>query len=491
MQRRSFLRHVGTALAHLPLARSVSALGASRRPNVLFISIDDLNDWIGVLSGHPQTQTPNIDKLAETAFLFEHAYCSVPYCLASRVALLTGVEPYRSGVYRLHNWREHLPEARTIPKHFHDNGYETVGAGKIYHQQNKNYIETRDPGAWDTFYQCANTYEVGDGRPFSGFEQLKEGFDPMDWYAVDAEPNQWADHKIAQRIGDYVAQPHEQPFFAACGFINTHLPWYVPQDYFSPFPLEEIQLPLVKDDDLSDVPSIGRGWARNPSRYPLFAHWLSGEFVATFGRGYDTSMRLSEQRASAVQAYLAAVHFVDAMVGKVLDALWAGPNADNTIVILWSDHGGHMGEKFSWSKFTLWEEATRVPFIVYVPPAVRLTRGIEMASARCSIPISLIDTFATLTELCGLPVIADTQSISLRPQIHDPTTSTNRAAITTWLRGNYSVRYDHYRYTLYRDDTEELYDHASDPMEWHNRSNDPNMRSIKSELKRFIPRNAV
>ena len=313
----------------------VASADEELKPNVLFISVDDLNDWIGCLGGHPQARTPNIDRLAGSGVLFTNAHCAAPACNPSRTAVMTGISPHKSGLYdNRQKMRELLHDAELMPKYFSRHGYWSAGSGKILHY----FI---DAGSWDAYYPAKETEDpfprtlYPEKRPVSLPPGGPWQYVETDWGPVDATNEEFGgDWLVSQWIGEQLRRKHEQPFFLACGIYRPHEPWFVPRKYFDLFPLEGIQLPPgYKADDLDDLPPAGR--KRGPNRY--FAHIQS-----------------HNQWKQAIQGYLASIAFADAMVGRVMDALEDGPNRNNTIVVLWSDHGWHLGEKQHWQKYTAW-----------------------------------------------------------------------------------------------------------------------------------------
>lgn len=384
------------------------------KPNVLFIAIDDLNDWIGALGGHPQARTPNIDRLARRSVLFANTHCAAPACNPSRAALMTGVPPYKSGVYtNPQPWRQGLPDAVTIPQHFSAHGYWSAGSGKIYHGA------FPDPASWDAYYPDQKKNKFPDPNPpKKNINGLKRGH--FDWGPVPAPDSEMGDYKTATWISGQLSRKQGKPFFLACGIYRPHLPWYAPQKYFDLFPLESIQLPKTLKNDLADVPEGGVKMAKP-----------SGDHAAVIkGR----------QWKKAVQGYLASIAFADAQVGRVIDALEAGPHARNTIIVLWTDHGWHLGEKEHWRKFALWHRATRTPLMISVPKGVN---GFAEGSARnrqCREATSLLDIYPTLIDLCGLAPRENLVGESLVPQLKNPEMKTGRAVITTHGRNNHAVR---------------------------------------------------
>nr|WP_321361151.1 sulfatase [uncultured Hyphomonas sp.] len=417
------------------------------RPNILFIVADDLNAWIGALGRHPQTRTPNIDRLAARGANFTHAYCSAPYCNASRMSVFTGMLPPNNGVYQNEPFWGSDRRRPTYFEALREQGYACHGAGKVFHGT-FDYAtagRTRAPLAgwrpahphdevWDHF-DHSTAEPMPPNRPLNGmfnfdrFDEVSPWNHLFDWGILpedrEAETPDALTVSAAERL--LAAPPADKPFLFAAGLYKPHLPWYAPQRFFDMFPLDKVIVPVVRDDDLDDVPPIARQWALNPP-------------------DHETVTRAGQWR-HAVRGYLAAIAYCDEQIGRLIDAVDASPAADNTIIVLWGDNGFHLGEKLHWRKFVLWEEATRVPFIV-VPPA---RAGI--APARLRDPSSLIDLFPTLFDMAGLDPLPGVDGTSLLPLIRGETLPP-RPAVTTWQKGNHSIRFGHWRYTRYRDGTE-------------------------------------
>lgn len=458
------------------LLGSAVLAGAESKPNVLFIALDDLNDWIGCMGGHPQTRTPNIDRFAREGVLFTNAHCPAPACNPSRTAAFTGVPPWRSGLYNnSQKLRDLMPRAELMPRHFSRHGYQSLGSGKLLH-----YII--DPQSWDEYFpdkeeddpfpRTFNPPNRPINLPVGGPWQYRE----TDWAALDVTDEEYGgDWAVTKWVGEQLARIHEKPFFLACGLYKPHEPWFVPRRHFEPFPLESIQLPPgYKSDDLDDVPPAGQKLARNL---------------------YFPHIQQHGQWKSGIQAYLAAIHFADAMVGRVLDALEKSPARDNTIVVLWSDHGWHLGEKEHWQKFTGWRACTRVPLIIRVPRGVPgLPSGTSLGGI-CERAVSLTDLFRTLTDLCGLPPSQnrDASERSLVPLLRDPKAEWAHGAVTQLQTPHvYSVSRDRWRYIHYANGDEELYDVAADPHEWVNLLHEqakPEYRYRADELRALGPTN--
>ena len=456
-------------------------------PNVLFIAVDDLNDWTGAMEGHPMAHTPNLDKLMERGILFSNAHCSAPVCAASRNSLLSGLQPSTTGWYandpnieRTHS--EVLKDTVPLPQHFRDNGYRTLAAGKIYHTGVADFAEDQ---LWDEVKPPVVIGEPwksrGDGYDTDMFypfpaqgSQITKHFGPgtkgqsLCWDALedaDIPDGRMPDESVADWAIRQLQSEQGKPFLLAVGFFRPHVPFVVPKKYFEPYDLDKIQIPDVPADELSDVPLLGR--AMTMGLFP------AGDHTAVLALGEQFWREL-------IRAYLASVTFADAQIGRVLDALDKSPHAANTIIVLWSDHGQNLGEKFNWRKMCLWETSTRVPLVFAVP-------GDGYPSVRNMEPVSLLDIYPTLIELCGLPAIDSLEGESLLPMLRDPERSRSRPPLTTWLYGNHSVRSKQWRYTRYRDGSEELYDHLHDPGEQHNLAADPGYREIIEEHKAFLP----
>lgn len=424
----------------------------TQRPNVLFISMDDLNDWIGCMSGHPQTITPNLDRLAASGILFTNAHCPAPACNPCRSAIFTGRAPNRSGLYdNRPQMRELMPNDVIIPQYFRNHGYHAAGSGKLLHY----FIDAK---SWDEYFPKAESENPFPQTlyPANRPVNLKRGgpwqYVETDWAALDVTDEEFGgDWAVSKWIGEQLGRKHNKPFFLGCGIYRPHEPWFVPKKYFEPFPLESIQLPPgYHPNDLDDVPQAGQQVARN--RY--FDH-----------------IKQQDQWKRGIQGYLASIHFADAMLGRVLTALESGPNANNTIVVLWSDHGWQLGEKEHWQKFTPWRAVTRIPLMVRVPSGISaaLPEGTSAGSV-CEAPVNLLSLFPTLLDLCQLPAKPDNDGPSLLPLLNDAGAKDWNHESVTFLSkpDTYAISGRNHRYIHYADGTEELYDIRTDPYEWTN-----------------------
>jgi len=456
INRREFIKLAAAGATAIALPRfAFSEERAKDKPNVLFIAIDDLNDWIGCLGGHPDVKTPNLDRLSERGVLFTNAFCSAPACNPSRASLLTGILPSTSGVYlNPQPWRPVLPDAVTIPQHFMANDYHVTGGGKIFHGSYP------DPPSWHEYFPSKTKTKPSDpvppNRPLNGIPKTSH----FDWGPVDVEDSDMGDWKVADWARGELSKDHDKPFFLAVGIFRPHLPWYVPKKYLDMYPPDQITLPNVNENDLDDIPPPGKKMAKpNGDHKKVIDH---------------------NQWRKAVSAYLASISFADACVGRVIDALDRSAYADNTVIVLWSDHGWHLGEKLHWRKFSLWEEATHNVLMVVAP-------GITSPGGRCSRPMSMIDIYPTLIDICGLSPNKRLEGKSLLPLLKNPKAAWERPALTTHGRNNHSIRSERWRYIRYKDGSEELYDRDKDELEWNNLAGKPGYDEVKKELSRWLP----
>lgn len=427
------------------------------RRNVLMIAVDDLNDWVSCLGGHPDGRTPNLDRLAARGVLFTNSHCNAPLCNPSRASLMMSRRPSTTGIYDNNQPPRKSPvlrDAVSLSQHFMANGYRAVGGGKIYHG---GYPDAK---SWHEYFpnqrQTKPPDPVPAQRPANGIEKTAH----FDWGPVNVPDSQMGDYQVVDWAISEMNRKQAQPLFLACGLFRPHLPWYVPPKYFDMFPLSKITLPRVKDDDLDDVPAQGVKFAKP-----------DGDHKKVVSHG---------QYRQAVQGYLASIAFMDAQLGRLIDAFDKSPLAENTVVALWSDHGWHLGEKLHWRKFSLWEESTRNVMTITAP-------GITQQNQRSSRTVSLIDLYPTLSDLCGLPARPELEGTSLTPLLRDPKAAWDRPAVCTYFRNNHSVRSERWRYTRYQDGGEELYDHAADPQEWENLAGQPRYQFLKQELARWLP----
>lgn len=443
----------------------IDPVHSAEKPNVLFIAVDDMNDWTTLYHPDNPIKTPNLRHLASRGVFFSHAYCASPACNPSRVATLTGLHPTRSGVYgNKSDWRKAHPKVVTLPQHFIKHGYHAVGAGKIYHHHfdsvfhdDASFHDFRKltPHPWPPKRLNGITNWVGgrDGGPTARV---------YDWGPWPPRAEDTPDAKTVDYALDYLAKSHEKPFFLAVGIFRPHSPFFAPPEFFERYPSDALATPPTKEDDLNDLPSGGRKMLEDGKPFL-----------------YQT-MAAHKQWPQAVRAYMACSSFADAQIGRLLAGLERSPYHKNTIIVLWSDHGFHLGEKKHWEKFTLWEKATRCPLIVVAPDQTQ-------AGTRCQSPVSLLDLYPTLVDLCGLEKRLHLDGVSLRPLLKDPKAQRGRPVLTTWGRGNHSVRSQNWRFIQYADGSRELYDHTKDPNEWTNVAGDAGHTKTIASLRRHLP----
>lgn len=423
-----------TLLGYAPLGVS-AADKPTKKPNVLFIAIDDLRDWVGFL-GYTQVKMPNLDRLAARGTVFRHAYCASPVCNPSRTALMSGLRSSSTGVYDNEtDWRT-TPAAKVthLPQAFMAAGYDVRGAGKMYHGG-----FPPPAGYWHEF-KPAGSRPVGEKKKSQALQPLPSawGYGYFQIGPLTNDDADMVDYHIVNYALDYLAKPHDKPFFLACGLIKPHLPFQVPKKYFDLYPLDQIQLPEVRKNELEGIPPAGIRMAKP--------------------EGDHQTITQAGKWEECVQAYLATISFCDAMIGRLLDGFDRSVHKDNTIIVLWSDHGWHLGEKFHWRKFALWEQATRAPLLFVVP-------GLTQPRSVCNRPVDFMSIYPTLCELCGIPVPGHVQGPSIKPLLADPKAIWEHAALTTHGYQNHAVRTEKFRYIRYANGDEELYDHTTDPKE--------------------------
>jgi arylsulfatase A-like enzyme len=439
-------------------------------PNVLFIAVDDWNDWVGCLDGKKEVITPNLDILASKGALFTEAHCAAPVCNPSRTAILLGRMPSSTGVYENAQWwLPNVPDAISLPAFFRKNGYLVTGSGKLFHHT----AGFNDPEAWDQYYiwnekakknGLTEVYHYPEGpgpEDYPASEVRNRTKRNFDFAPLDIPDDEMPDGKVAAFAANFLSKKHEKPFFLGVGMFRPHIEWYVPRKYFDMYPPESLSLPPYLENDLEDVPEPGRNWALNAGS--------QHEFIKQSGNW-----------EKAMQGYLASISFSDAQVGKVLDALENGPNAENTIIVLWSDHGYHLGEKEHWHKSTLWYRSTHVPLIMVVP-------GLTEAGQVISKPVSLINLYKTLVDLCDLPELTGLDGVSMKPLLSDENAEWNQAVRVDYQPGNTCVYTEKWHYIRYADGTDELYDLEADPHEWENLAAEEAFTSLIDSLKGLIP----
>ncbi len=453
----------------------LSAATAETKPNVLFLAVDDMNDWIGCMGTTPRAITPNFDRLAARGVVFTNAHTAGVFCAPSRAAIFTGQFASTTGCYRTANYFVDHPDIEPLQVSFAKAGYQTFGAGKLFHHP-AGAIDVR---GWNEFFLRNQSQRKG-GWPLDSWgkdtpfpkpfpnsiynrgQQVTGGLF-LEWGAIpnhreeemaDSIRIKWAINKLGER--------HDQPFFLGVGLYAPHFPNYCPQKYFDLYDPDKIRLPPYKADDLDDLPPKIKRIKTNRSRI---------------------HQKLDRLNAvdDAIHGYLVCISYADAMMGRVLDALEASPYADNTIVVLWSDHGYHHGEKGDWGKHTLWERTSNVPFIWAGP-------GIANGQ-KSDVTVSLIDMYPTLVDLCGLPKPRqELEGESLAKTLAAPRSAKDRNVLLPHMNpGEYAIINRDWRYIRYGEDGEELYDLQADPNEWHNLAGKPEYAAKKAELRRFAP----
>lgn len=440
----------------LCLAAFASA-AKTEKPNILLIISDDLNNWIGPMKGHPQTKTPNIDKLAARGVTFMNTQSSAPLCNPSRASFMTGRRPSTTGIYDNDQpAMPHIPRGVAINDYLRQFGYTTLGAGKIYHYGNfrkedwdqisyitddtlPNHEANRRPGPFG--YRMFT-----DDQPAEKFNEQR-----AESKLVDAQSVSWCIEKLNEQKGN---------FFMACGIHRPHTPWDVPKKYFDMHPLEGIEMPRVLPNDLADVPPAGIEFAK-----PNGVH----KQVVEQGIWKDR-----------VRAYLAAISYMDAQVGRLLDALDRSPFRDNTMIVFVGDNGWHLGQKEHWGKAAMWQQATRVPLIWVAP-------GVAKAGKKCERAVDLTCIFPTVCELAGVPTPKYAEGVSIIPLLKNPSAKWKQPGISTFLQNNHAICTDEWRYIRYADGTEELYNEKKDPNEWTNEATNPKFSKIKNDLAKYLP----
>ncbi|MFT6867538.1 MAG: iduronate 2-sulfatase [Cyclobacteriaceae bacterium] len=437
----------------------------TKQPNVLFIAVDDLNTWIGCLGGYSNTKTPNIDRLAATGTLFSNAHCQAPLCGPSRASIMTGLRPSTTGIYGMcadDKVRSQNPATRTIkflPEYFRDHGYYSMGIGKLFHEHAPEGVFEESGGRIKGFGPYPEKRIVWDG--YSASDPDKYGRTSTDWGAFPDADSLMPDHQSADWVIDRLNKKYNKPFFMGLGFIRPHVPLYVPQKWFDMHPLVGIELAPYRSDDLDDIPPVGlkindlpmmpsTEWAKETGEWPKI-----------------------------IQAYLACVSYVDYELGRVLEALEQSEYADNTVIVLWSDHGYRLGEKGTFAKHALWNPATNAP-LIFAGPGVPKGDIINK-------PVEMLSIYPTLLELCGLPAYDRNEGKSLVTIMRGENLNEESVAISTFGMNNHAIVTQDYRYIRYEDGGEELYDYSKDPHEWTNEAKNVEYEDLKNILQQKLP----
>ena len=443
----------------LILLSTASFVSTAEHPNVLFIAIDDLNDWgASGLEGEPfAVDTPNLDRLVAQGVLFTNAHCNAPSCNPSRTSILSGLHPATTGVYANRNdWRTNtiFDDTLLLPEYFKQHGYATFGCGKIYHaneegaQDCKGYIS---PRGWDGFFPSFERQLPEPSRPV---QVPGRGIGKFDWGGTGKPLEDMGDHKVVDWAIGQLKKKHQQPLFLAVGIYRPHMPWFIPDAFYDRY--EDVKI---------KPPQNAPGWdADIPPQLTKMRRFK--EFAGQPGPS---------------RGYAACVTYADFELGRLLDALEASPLSENTLIVLWSDHGWHLGEKEHFSKFTLWEESTRVPLII-VPPGARAPRVVDTA-------VSLLDVYPTVIQLAGLAAYEKNQGENIMSFVDVPKDA-RRAVVTSAKEDAHAVRDGRYRYIRIRD-VEALFDHETDPDELRNVADDPAYADVVERLAKALPANPL
>ncbi len=462
----------------IPMCFALSAIGgvkAAGRPNIVMFVLDDLNDWVGPL-GYRQAVTPNMDRLAASGMTFTNAHTAGVFCAPSRSAVFTGRHASSTGCYTTQVYHHDHPGIRPLQQVLQDGGYATFGAGKLFHHP-AGYVDLR---GWDEFFvrDASQKYRgwpleswsfdmdfLPDPFPYGAFNRDGNVFKDLflEWGPIkDGDEGKMADTIRTDWACEVVKRKHGKPFFAAVGLYTPHFPNYAPKKYFDLYDRDKIELPPCNERDLEDLPRAIR---------------KAKEARAAHHRRLE---RLGAVK-DAIHGYLACVSYADAMLGRLLDAIQSGPNANNTIIVLWSDHGYHHGEKLDWGKHTLWERTSNVPLIIGGPG---IAKGTKLDAT-----VSLIDLFPTMIDLSGVKDNQPRDGISLSPVLKDPAKACDREILLPGMKPEeYAIINRDWRYIRYADGGEELYDLKKDPNEWENLAGKPEHRPLMEKMRQQAPK---
>ena len=437
------------------------------KPNVLFIAVDDLNNWISPIQNFSNVKTPNFERLAKMGVTFTNAHVQAPLCGPSRASIMTGLRPSTSGIYGMTPdnkiRRPGNPATKDItflPEQFSNNGYHTMGIGKLFHVHAPDSLFNESGGRVRGFgpYPKKRFVWNGFGKGIRG----THGKTNTDWGAFPENDTLMPDHQSVNWVTERLHRDYDKPFFMGLGFLRVHVPLYVPQKWFDLYPLETIETPPYKSDDLNDIPPVGMKINDLPMMPSTEWAKESGEWK------------------KIVQAYLACISYVDYELGRVLDALESSKYSDNTVIVLWSDHGYRLGEKGTFAKHALWETATKAPLMFAGP---NLPKGKKIDT-----PVEMLSIYPTLLELSGLPTYKRNEGYSLVDMMQQDKGLAGSKAITTFGMNNHAIKMDKYRYIQYEDGKEEFYDHRLDPNEWKNEAGNPKYKMQIKKMKGFLPK---
>lgn len=464
------------ALLILALALSSLAGVLAKQPNIVFFALDDLCDWVGPL-GYEQAVTPNMDRLADIGLTFWNAHTGGVYCAPSRAAIFSGQYAATTGCYQSALYFKAHPDVVPMQAAFQNGGYETYGAGKLFHHP-AGQIDMR---GWDEFFVRSqeqketgwplNSWDTTDAilpqpYPNSKYNQDKKPANKffLEWGKVlDENEELMADTIRTNWACDLLSKKHDKPFFVGVGLYAPHFPNYCPEKYFDLYDRDKIVPPEYKEDDLDDLPPAIR------------------KSKIARGKQHHEKLVAMDSVKDAIHGYLACVSYADAMLGRLMEAIEKGPNKDNTIIVLWSDHGYHHGEKRDWGKHTLWQRTSRVPFIWAGP-------GVEK-NARIDATVSLLDMYPTFIDLCNLPAVDGLEGKSLAKALGDTRKAKDRNVLLPGMSPNeYAIINQNWRYIHYKDDTEELYNLQNDVNEWYNLAEGDKYDAIKKSMRASAPK---
>lgn len=443
------------------------------QPNVLFIAMDDMNDWTQLFDEKHPIKTPNMIRLAKNGVFFRQAYANAPSCNPSRFSLLSGKIPSNTGVYgNSSDWKSAHEHLELLPEYFKNQGYKTYGSGKIFHHHAARYTKYEvfeeslafplsrpdAPMPADNLNGITHWYN-------KDLQQAKKVSPNFDWGVWPPDPGEHVDHRTVNWAIGKLKNHTGKPFFMAVGIFRPHMPFFAPSEFFDQYPVKSSALPEINPNDFDDLEDES---VRFIKRHARFMNTFEGE------KQRDPSIF-----KKAVSAYQVAATYADYQLGRMLDALEQSPYAENTIVVLWSDHGYHLGEKDHWEKFVLYEKACHVPFI-WAGPGITNNK---VSNAT----VSLVDMYPTLVELCGLPSKEGLDGRSITSLLTDPSMRWTFPVVTTYGHNNHAIRSDQYRYIRLQGGTKELYNTAEDPNEWENLAKDPGHQKWIDSLDTWIP----